>query len=87
MADEPTNPTGFPDVTDDAADSPMWLPGLGIGLFVLVALYMVLARTTDDTTDQALQVEQVEAAAAEGEAAQPDDGAPIEFKIVEDDAH
>ncbi len=71
MADEPETPYGgeFPDVRDEAAASPRWLPGLGFAILCIFALFLALRATT--AHDEA----NVEAGSEEATAEAPADGA------------
>jgi hypothetical protein len=40
-----STPPELPEIRDEAANSPRWLPWLGIGLFVLFAGWLVLTHT------------------------------------------
>jgi hypothetical protein len=37
-------PPELPEITDEAGDSPKWLPGLGLALFVLAAVSIALSH-------------------------------------------
>ncbi len=37
-------PPELPEITDEAGDSPKWLPGLGLALFVVAALGITLCH-------------------------------------------
>lgn len=58
---DPQPPPGLPEIQDEAADTPMWVPVLGLGLFVLVALWLVISSALEDT--EALEAPPVEATA------------------------
>lgn len=40
-------PPQLPEVTDEAADSPKWLPALGAGLFAVAVVLILLATRFD----------------------------------------
>jgi hypothetical protein len=44
----PQPPPGLPEIQDEAADTPMWVPILGLSLFVLVALWLVVSSALED---------------------------------------
>lgn len=58
---DPQPPPGLPEIQDEAADTPMWVPALGLGLFVLVALWLVISSALDDA--EAASAPSVEATA------------------------
>jgi len=58
---DPQPPPGLPEIQDEAADTPMWVPVLGLGLFVLVALWLVISSALDDA--EVAEVPSVEATA------------------------
>lgn len=37
-------PPELPEITDEAGDSPKWLPGLGLALFVVAAVSIALCH-------------------------------------------
>lgn len=56
---------GLPPVHDEAPDTPMWVPLLGLGVLVLAALYLVISSAFGDSDepvadDQPPAVEQAE---------------------------
>ena len=51
---------GLPEIHDEAGDTPMWVPVLGLALLLLATLYVVFAAAFADEAD----AEAVEAAAA-----------------------
>jgi hypothetical protein len=57
----------IPEVTDEAGDSPKWVPRLGVGLFVLaVALILLAHRSSESAGDEApTEAPTAEAAPAE----------------------
>ncbi len=58
---DPQPPPGLPEIQDEAADTPMWVPFLGLGLFVLVALWLVISSALEDA--EAVEAPSVEATA------------------------
>jgi len=48
---EPQPAPGLPEIQDEAADTPMWVPVLGMSLFVLVALWLVISSALEDETE------------------------------------
>ena len=48
MAEEHHHAPGLPEIHDEAADTPMWLPLLGLTLFALVALFLIVRAAVDD---------------------------------------
>lgn len=42
-------PPQLPEVTDEAANTPRWVPLLGVGLFALAVLAIVVAHSGGDT--------------------------------------
>ncbi len=58
-------PPGLPEITDEAGDSPKWLPLLGLGLFALVAVLVVARSQAKDGPEPAA----AEAAVADAPAA------------------
>jgi hypothetical protein len=80
--DEPDVP-GLPQIHDEAADTPMWLPATGLGLLVLLVLMLVYRvaqgpeATTDAAAENAAGAEVVaDEAAAEPAPAEPPAEAP-----------
>lgn len=69
MAHDPSTAPGLPEIRDEAADTPMWVPALGLGLFVLATVWMIVTAAFEDiTADTAGAIEApvaVEAPAAE----------------------
>lgn len=62
--DGPQPPPGLPEIQDEAADTPMWVPALGLGLFVLVALYLVISSAFAEPEAEAAPAIEPPAAAA-----------------------
>ena len=59
MAADPTLPPGLPEIQDDAAQTPLWVPGLGLALFMIAAFAMILSATGPDeeVQDEAAAIE------------------------------
>lgn len=72
MADDKHIP-GLPDVTDEAADSPTWLPALGLGLLVLLALTVLRPSEGDSPSGEAGAEEPAEAAEPADDSAQAEE--------------
>jgi hypothetical protein len=75
--DEPDVP-GLPQIQDEAADTPMWLPATGLGLLVLMVLMLVYHVAQGPETAAAegdVAAEGAEAEGAEGEAEAAPEGA------------
>lgn len=72
MADHHDTPGEPPTIRDEAADSPMWLPALGLTLLILGTLVIAWRSSTADeiVEDEATQVEEAPEEPAE---AQEDD--------------
>ncbi|MCB9614655.1 MAG: hypothetical protein H6721_09600 [Sandaracinus sp.] len=69
MAHDSHHAPGLPEIHDEAADTPMWLPMLGLGLFVLLSLFLIVRAAVNDAAeelggDEAVVVEAAEAAPA-----------------------
>lgn len=50
MADDSNDPSqapGLPQIRDEAAATPMWVPALGLGLFMLATVWMVLSASIE----------------------------------------
>ncbi len=62
------HPPSLPDIHDEAADTPMWVPALGLALLVLMTLYLVVSAALDDSPDASA----VEAPAVEAPAVEPE---------------
>jgi len=73
---DPQPAPGLPEIQDEAADTPMWVPALGLGLFVLAALYLVVSSAFEDATAPEL-TEEPAALAAPAEPA-PAEAAPAD---------
>ncbi|MBX3247201.1 MAG: hypothetical protein KF901_08475 [Myxococcales bacterium] len=39
---------GLPEIHDEAADTPMWLPLLGLGLLIVASLFFIIRAATAD---------------------------------------
>jgi hypothetical protein len=74
--DEPDVP-GLPQIQDEAADTPMWLPATGLGLLVLMVLMLVyhVAQGPETAAEGDVAAEGAEAEGAEGEAEAAPEGA------------
>jgi hypothetical protein len=61
----------IPTVTDEAADTPMWVPFAGLGLFLVLALYVAIrsamgpAEAAEATDEAAVEAPADEAPAAD----------------------
>ncbi len=73
--DEHHTPGEPPPVRDEAADSPLWLPAVGLSLLVLGAILLVWRATEDGGPAFDVHEEEPAAEAAEGEAAAEPEGA------------
>lgn len=58
-------PPGLPEVTDEAGDSPKWLPLLGLALLGTVLLVMAVGRATGGDDETAAKTIAAEAAGTE----------------------
>lgn len=64
-------PPTFPVVTDEAGNSPTWLPFTGLALFALLALVAAFRmQSTDDVVPTAAEAEAAEAEAPAADAPQ-----------------
>lgn len=76
MADHNDTPGEPPTIRDEAADSPMWLPALGLTLLILGTLLIAWRSSNTDEVveDEAAQVEEApaEPAAEEDDAPAPE---------------
>ncbi len=64
MSDAHDHAVGLPEIHDEAGDTPMWVPALGLGLLILATLYMVFSSAfADDEATEAEAPVAVEAAA------------------------
>lgn len=43
-----THEVGLPEIHDEAGDTPMWVPALGLGLLVLATLYLLISSAFGD---------------------------------------
>jgi len=68
MADEHHHAPGLPEIHDEAADTPMWLPTLGLAIFAIVALFLIARAAVEDASAE-LEGTIVEAPADEPAAA------------------
>jgi hypothetical protein len=64
MAANPTLPPGLPEIQDDAAKTPLWVPGLGLALFMVAAFVMIFSamNTEEDALDAEVTAEAAEVA-------------------------
>jgi hypothetical protein len=53
-------PPELPEVTDEAGDTPKWVPWLGVGLFVLAVAWIVLGHS--EANSQAADAEAAQVA-------------------------
>ena len=71
MADDHHHAPGLPEIHDEAADTPMWLPLLGLALFTLAALVLIIrAAVADASAELGAEAAAVEAPAEVVEAAE-----------------
>lgn len=56
MAEHHHHAPGLPEIHDEAADTPMWLPLLGLTLFALVALLLIVRAAVADVSEVAQPV-------------------------------
>ena len=63
-------PGELPNVRDEAADTPMWVPAAGLALLILGALFLVYRSATEEPVAEETVVEAADAEAAEGEEAE-----------------
>jgi hypothetical protein len=67
MSDHKHAGPSLPEVIDEAADTPNWVPALGLGLFALISLVFAARLAYDDANPpQAAQDGNVAEVAAEG---------------------
>ncbi|MFT5357047.1 MAG: hypothetical protein ACI9KE_004277 [Polyangiales bacterium] len=66
-------PPGLPEIRDEATATPMWVPGLGLGVFLLATLWMIFSSiwAEEAAADAAAQEEATQEAAAQ-EAPEPE---------------
>ena len=77
MADhEHDRPGEPPEIRDEAADSPMWLPVLGLTLLLLGAVFLVWRSSGDDVGETETTEEAAPEAEAAGDAPAPSEEAP-----------
>ena len=56
MADHSNEGGTLPDVHDEAADTPMWVPMLGLALLTLATICLIVrAAVADDTVDETVE--------------------------------
>ena len=63
----PHEPPGLPEITDEAADTPMWVPVVGVGLLVAFVLLFTYKAVTSEPTGSAAEDGAPQAAAAPAE--------------------
>lgn len=63
-----TPPPGLPEIRDEASATPMWIPGLGIGVFLVATLWMIFSSIWAEQA-AADAVQEATQAAEAGEAA------------------
>jgi hypothetical protein len=49
-------PPELPEITDEAGDTPRWVPWLGVALFVLGIAWIVLAHGSEPSPDAAAEL-------------------------------
>ncbi len=57
---------GLPPVHDEAADTPAWVPLLGLGVLLLAALYLVVNSALGDADEPATDAQEEQAAEQAG---------------------
>ncbi len=58
MADHSNEGGTLPDVHDEAADTPMWVPMLGLALLTLATIFLIVrAAVSDDAVDADVTVQ------------------------------
>ncbi len=56
MADHSNEGGILPDVHDEAADTPMWVPMLGLALLTLATIFLIVrAAVADDAVDETVE--------------------------------
>lgn len=66
-AHDPSAAPGLPEIRDEAADTPMWIPALGLGLFVLATVWLVISAAFEDVSEETGAPVEVAAQPAAGE--------------------
>jgi hypothetical protein len=74
MADDHSHAHGLPEIHDEAADTPMWVPVLGLALFAFLALFLIVRAAIDDASAELNVVTGEDAPAEEA----PAEAAPAE---------
>ena len=72
MAEAHDRPGEPPEVRDEAADTPMWVPAVGLALLILGAVFLVWQSSTERSVGEAIEQ------AVEGEPAAEEEGAAEE---------
>ena len=72
MADAHDRPGEPPAVRDEAADTPMWVPAIGLALLILGGVFLVWQSSTEESVGEAVE-EAVEDAPALGGDEEPTD--------------
>ncbi|MEM6959933.1 MAG: hypothetical protein AAF645_29905, partial [Myxococcota bacterium] len=52
---------GLPEIQDEAAKTPMWVPALGLGIFMALALWLIVGTVIDQANADAAASEAAEA--------------------------
>ena len=68
---DPQPPPGLPEIQDEAADTPMWVPALGLALFVLAAVWLVVSAAFEDAAPEAEAGAEIAAPAEAAPAPEP----------------
>ncbi|MCU0671264.1 MAG: hypothetical protein MUE69_00580 [Myxococcota bacterium] len=76
MADDHHHAPGLPEIHDEAADTPMWLPMLGLAIFAIVALFLITRAAIEDASAELDATGAVEAPADEAAPAAPAEAEP-----------
>lgn len=69
-AHDPSAAPGLPEIRDEAADTPMWIPALGLALFVLATVWLVISAALSDIDDETAEAP-VEVAAPAADSPEP----------------
>lgn len=68
MSETHEHSVGLPEIHDEAGDTPLWVPALGLGLLLLATLYFVFSAAFADDESEAPAEPPAAEAAAEPEA-------------------